>query len=334
MRYSLDQLNAIERFSELIENLEEETLNLKRQIRNASVLDAKAFSVPRIASDEESQEGLDNIPVDVLTGRDAIRAIEFAFSDWYGEEGYSTKFLHRTPGALVIRTDEPQSILDTVARCNQIKLSLEAQAAKMGPPSERFKLIHSYHHMLVQLQLTRKINALLCQPDIQSVTFSWGFKTEIKKVSMEQACDIINRLREGQDFAYSYDVPWPAHIDDEIQRIQSLPAGTEFRLRRVLNVRPQANIRYRLSEQEREERKEMISRGQKVKQPTIAREAHSPLIIMNPEGEVKLGDLKDYNSADRAQRKERSGGITAKEPFTPLAPLYQVVAPRQRAEPA
>jgi hypothetical protein len=64
-----------------------------------------------------------------------------------------------------------------------------------------------------------------------------------------------------------------------------------------------------------------------VKQPTIAREAHSPIIIINPKDSVILGDLKDYSAFERSQRKERSGGITAKEPITPLAPIYQVSRP-------
>lgn len=334
MRYSLDQLNAIERFSELVEELEAETRHLKTLIRDSDTLNAKAFSIPRIASDQESEQALDNIPVDILSGRDAVRAIEFAFSDWYGEEGYSTKFVHRTPGAIVLNTDSPQSILDTVQRCNNLKLALEAEASKMGPPSDRFKLIHAHHHMMVQLQLTRKLYAFACPPDIQSVTFSWGFKTEIKKVSVDQACDMINKLRDDQNFAFSYDVPWPAHVDEEIQRLRSLPEGTEFRLRRELNVRPQANIRYRLSEEEREARREKISRGQKVKQPTIARDAHSPLIILNPQGEVSIGDLKEYSSVKRSERKERSGRITERDPFTPLVPIYRVIKPQKLAEPA
>jgi DNA replication terminus site-binding protein len=327
MRYSLEQLNAIERFSALVEQLEKDTLELKRLLRSSEVLNAKAFNIDRIPSDKEADQALDHIPVDVLTGGSAVKAIDFAFSDWYGEEGYSTKFVHRTPGAIVINSDKPQSIVDAVARCNETKQLLSAETIKMGPPSERFKLIHAHHHMMIQLQLTRKIHALTCPPDIHSVTFSWGFKTEIKKLSLDQACDIINRLRNGQSAAQAYDTSWPALIDDEVARLQSLPQGTEFRLRRVLNVRPQANIRYRLSAAQREDRQKTLERGGKVKQPTIAREAHSPIIIINPKDSVILGDLKDYSAFERSQRKERSGGITAKEPITPLAPIYQVLRP-------
>lgn len=330
MRYSLDQLNAIERFSELVELLETEARSLKHLLLDSQVLGAKAFEIARVSTEDESQS-MDFIPVESFDGNHAVKAILHAFTDWYGEPGFSTRYVHRTPGALVIQTGNPQSILDAVARCNHIKAALEEEASKMGKPNDRFGLIHSHHHMMVQLQLTRKITALLCPPDIQSVTFSWGFKTEIKKLTIEQACDMIGRLRDSRDLPLGGDTPWPSGIDEEIHRMQSLPVGTEFRLRRMLNVRPQANIRYRLSEEEQEARRKVAQKGGKVKQPTIAREAHSPIIILNPQGDVKLRDLKDYSRLARSDRKERSGGITAKEPFTPLAPIYQVLSPRQEA---
>lgn len=324
MSYTLEQLNAAERFANQVEELEAACGLVREQLNSADINQAQSFNIARVPKQDEALPR-SRIEVDKLDFIESRARALAALTDWYGEHDCSTKIVHRTPGALCVHTANPEALQAAIEQCNTIKIELQNTIRDLGPRNDRFELIHARHHMMILPQLTRRFTALLCPPDVRSVTFSWGFKTEIKKLTLDEACSVLERQKERKPVADHDGVPWDTRIDAEIARLQSLPAGTELRHRRPLNVRPLANIRFVLTEQQKEERHLKMINGERVNQPTIGREAHTPIVLINPRNAVKLGDLETYQAETRGNRKQRSGKITANDPLTQLAPIFAVV---------
>lgn len=323
MSYTLEQLNAIDRFSELVEELESASQDLLEQLHAADVEQARAFDIPRVPVQEEHLPQT-QISVAPLHYEESVSRAFAALKDWYGVSSFSTKLVHRTPGAICVKTDNPRPLIEAIERCNDIKSELQLTTPALGSRNDRFELIHARHHMMVLTQLTRRCTALLCPPEIKSVTFSWGVKTEIKKMTIDEACSVLEAQKQRR-VADEDGLPWEDRVDQEINRLRSLPAGTLLRQRRPRHVRPLANIRFVLTEQEKDDRRQAMIRGERVNQPTIVREAHTPIIIINPAKPVTIGDLAGYTEGARSERKKRAGKITADEPLTTLAPIYAVI---------
>lgn len=323
MKYSLEQLNAMDEFANLVEKLEVATQQLREPLLEAEPVIGKVFRLPRVLPEDEEKPILFVEP-EALSGDDAFRAGLAALDDWYGVPGYSTKSVHRTPGALAFHTDRTEEIVAAAELCNQIKNQIKALLPNMGNRYDRFEMIRARFHMMVLLQLTRQLLVMPCPRDIRSVTFTWGFKTEIFKLSIDQACEILESYRNRPVETDDGETPWSERLDREINKIRSLPPGTELRHRRPLKVRPMANIRYVLTEQERLERQQARVRGERVNEPIKLYEAHTPFIILNPPPQMTIGDLGTFDAEERKKRTPRRGLKTASDPITGIAPIYLV----------
>lgn len=321
--YSIDQLNAADEFSTLVARLEKAVGLLRERLAQASPIQAQVFDLPRVTRAEEEDPIL-YVQPNPISGDAAFDRGLYALGDWYGVAGYSTKAVHRTPGVLAYRTSDPESVISAVERCNAIKQSLKSVIPRLGKPDERFELIRAQHPMMILLQLTRQITVLACPPDIRSVTFTWGFKTEIYKLTVDKACETINRLRHRPIPLGDNETPWPERIDREITRLRSLPAGTQLRHRRPLKVRPLVNVRYILTAEEVAEREAAQARGERVNQPVKLFEGHTPLLVLNPPKAMRIGELRSFNAEERSKRAPRRGLKTSTEPVTRVASIYLV----------
>ena len=325
MSYSAAQLDALNRLSRQIDLLEEACDALNALLSRCHQWTGRTFIIPRVRHEDEGRPVTD-IAVTETPASDVMAALMASLTDWYGVPGYSTKHVHRTPGAVVVHTDEPARLLAAIEHCNELKARMLSIIPELGNRNDRFELIHRRHPMLIQLQLTRRLTALLCPPDIQSITFSWGYKTEIRKLTVEQACAVLERYRAMNPARYDDGIPWTVRIDQDMARLRSLPPTTPLRHRRPLNVRPLANVRFRLTDEQRRDRDKARDRGERVNQPTVLREAHTPLIVINPREPVRIGALPCYDANQRAGRKARSGGLTDPERLVPYAPIYALSA--------
>jgi DNA replication terminus site-binding protein len=323
MSYSPDQLRAADEFSRLVEQLENAVAELKQLLDGAKPLLAQVFDLPRVTREEE-EEPVQFIAPETISGDAAFARGLQALDDWYGVPGYSTKAVHRTPGVMAFHTADPESVMAAVERCNTTKRALKVLTPRLGSQDDRFELIHSRHYMLILLQLTRQITALTCPPAIRSVTFTWGFKTEIFKLTVDKACKLVEGLRHRPVPLGDNQTPWPERVDREIARLRSLPTDTELRHRRLLKVRPMTNVRYILTEEEKLAREAALARGERVNQPVKLYEGHTPLLILNPPRGMTVGELRSFNADVRSKRAPRRGLKTSSEPVTAIAPIYLV----------
>lgn len=324
-QYNATQLQTIEEINERIEALEGVCADLVSDLRQCDVEQAKVAVVPRPKIDEEDAEP-DRIEPEHFSGAEAFDRALFALTDWYGDGQHSTKAVARTPGAIVVRCDETKEamIQRRVAQANALKDQVKERIPKLGNRNDRFELLHSHHHMLVTLQLTRHYTVLPPTPVIQSLSFTWGVKTEIKSVTVEEVCKRIEAMAQDAPPETMDRAQWEWNISKELNRVKSLPASTELRQRRELVVRPMVNIRRHLSAAERDARRERWEKEKKFDQPVTLREAHTPLIVLNPSLPVKIGQLGVYDVNERKKRAKRRGRKTTDEPISWLLPVYPV----------
>ena len=324
-KYTASQLQAIEDINVRIDGLGAVFKHLKSALRQCDIVQARISVLPR-PKIGDVEDLPDRIEPEVLAGAEAFERALFALTDWYGDGVHSTKVVARTPGAIVLRSDETTATnIDHLAtQANTLKDQIRDRIPHLGNRNDRFELLHNYHHMLITLQLTRHVIVLPSEPIIQSLSFTWGVKTEIKKVTVEQSCQRIAQFLNAPPPVGMASALWEWNVNKELARVGSLPANTELRQRRVLVVRPMVNIRRHLSPAERDARREKWEKEGKFEQPVKLREAHTPLIVLNPEYPIKVGSLGVYSALERSQRQKRSGRKTAEEPISWLVPIYPV----------
>lgn len=318
MRYSADQLTAIDDIGRDIEALENVAQELCAELRACRLITAQVAKVPRPKKGNEKDLPAPHIQPEHLSGSDAFEAALYALTDWYGDDEHSTKAVARTPGAIVLRATDCQ--LETITRlfdlANAIKDRIKSTIPRLGNQDERFRLLHDHHRMLVTLQLIRHWTLFPPLPLIQSVTFSWGVKTEIKRVTVEELIEKVKLCLNDPAPEGVSRYEWEQAVSDELTRVSSLPSSTELRARRKLVVRPLANIRFRADPRNSDQRS----------RPVLLREAHTPLFLFsNEEAAIRVKPIGDYDDQQRGQRKSRGDRKCEEKPVTWLFPIYRFV---------
>lgn len=305
MAYSTLQLDTIQKIVLAVECLEQHCADVKQVLEQADLAQCRIYHIPRTTRENESQPVTRIEPLE-LCGTSAFEAAIHALTDWYGHPQYSTKVVNRIPGALVLKNVDENQVLDRIAEINRSKAVIESLIPNLGSRDDRFELLHRHFPWLIFAQLTRRLQVLPCSPPLQSCTFTWGIKTEIKKMTADQVCERLESFRSRERSTID-EVPWDIKIDREIMSIRSLPAAAQLRSRRVLRVRPLVNLRYHAIDGEPAE--------------TYMREAHTPILILNPSRPVKLGILKNYSAQARSGRK-RLKDRGNYEKVSDLLPIY------------
>lgn len=305
MSYSPLQLETIQNIIAVVDHLEQLCADLKILLVQATPIQSRIFQIPRTLREDESKP-VDDIQPDRLSGEHAFNATLKALSDWYGDPQYSTKVVNRTPGALVVANVDENKVLELVSEINRHKAAIEALVPKLGSRDDRFELLHRHLPWLILTQLTRRLLVVPSSPPLQSCTFTWGVKTEIKKMTVKEVCERLDGFRKRPRPTLG-EVPWDVKVDREILAIQSLPASAELRWRRVLRVRPLANLRYYSIDGESAE--------------TYLREAHTPILILNPARRVKLGTLGNYR-VETGLRRARLKDKGQYKRVSDLMPIY------------
>ena len=312
MAYSPLQLETIRKIVTVVENMEQLSADLKQCLVQATRLQCRAYQIDRAAREDEGKP-VENLYPHSLSGVHAFNATLNALSDWYGDQSYSTKIVNRTPGALVITNVDETQVVHLVGEINRLKAAIEAMTSDLGSRDDRFELLHRHMPWLILTQLTRRLQVIPSSTPLQSCRFTWGIKTEIKKVSIEQACAWLESRRKRPRRTLD-EVPWDVKIDREMAAIRSLPDSEDLRWRRVLRVRPLANLRFYSIDGESPE--------------TYLREAHTPILILNPVRQVKVGVLREYSVSARVGR-ERSKDRGEYESVSDLLPIYLSKNPSQ-----
>ncbi|MBS0899084.1 DNA replication terminus site-binding protein [Pantoea dispersa] len=289
---------------ECVNTLERELAALRASIEQQPLLLARVFSLPEIEKGKEHDE-INRIAVTQHLGK---RARDMALAHYcrlfmqHQSEKLSTKAAVRLPGAICIEADDAagQRLDQQVTTINTLKQRLEQLiTVDSGLPSEaRFEFVHQHLRGLITLNAYRSVT-LLQAPD--TLRFGWANKNIIKNVTREAIVEQLERsLKANRAQAPWTREQWAEKVQQELERVQSLPDGAKLKIKRPVKVQPIARL-WRASEK---------------KQLQLA--CPSPLLVLcRDRTQVPtLGELLDYDADNIAHR------------YKPLAQPLHLIIPR------
>ena len=261
--------------------LNELTLSLIDELKEVGFAKAEYFQLPEISSTEENIIP-ESISVSKITGELAHKAILNAFSDMYKKPGLSSRVLKRHPGLLVIKETNKQAIIDRIAQVNSAKAAFKNCILAIDNNDARFEAVHNAMPNLITLAAYRKIHSEIESPF--SVRFTWMHKHATKTLTKKMALAMLDKSAGYSNPRMIDQHSWQALVAQEQSRVASLGDKEKLRIRRPTRVSPQVNVRY-------------------TAQNRYHVSAALPFILINPEPDVKLGTLSDYQKPESHPRK-------------------------------
>ncbi|ATC84788.1 DNA replication terminus site-binding protein [Pseudoalteromonas agarivorans] len=252
------------------------------ELRVCEYSKAEYYQLPDINSVDENIIP-ESIPVKKLTGEIAHRAILNSFTDIYKKESLSSRVLKRHPGLLVIKNADVAALTSRIQQVNKAKAAFKECVLAIDNNDARFEAVHNAVPNLITLAAYRKIHFQSESPF--SVRFTWMHKHATKTLTKKMALEMLDKSAGYRNPRMIDQQKWQSLVAQEQMRVASLGEKEKLRIRRPTRVSPQVNVRYTA------ENRYHVS-------------AALPFILINPQPDVKLGTLPDYQKPESHPRKK------------------------------
>ncbi|TMO75008.1 DNA replication terminus site-binding protein [Pseudoalteromonas sp. S3776] len=252
------------------------------ELRVCEYSKAEYYQLPDITSVDENIIP-ESIPVKKLTGEIAHRAILNSFTDIYKKESLSSRVLKRHPGLLVLKNADVMALTNRIKQVNKAKAAFKECVLAIDNNDARFEAVHNAVPNLITLAAYRKIHFQSESPF--SVRFTWMHKHATKTLTKKMALEMLDKSAGYRNPRMIDQQKWQALVAQEQLRVASLGDKEKLRIRRPTRVSPQVNVRYTA------ENRYHVS-------------AALPFILINPQPDVKLGTLPDYQKPESHPRKK------------------------------
>ncbi|TMO08181.1 DNA replication terminus site-binding protein [Pseudoalteromonas sp. S327] len=243
---------------------------------------AEYYQLPDINSVDENIIP-ESIPVKKLSGEIAHRAILNSFTDIYKKESLSSRVLKRHPGLLVLKNADVAALTSRIQQVNKAKAAFKECVLAIDNNDARFEAVHNAVPNLITLAAYRKIHFQSESPF--SVRFTWMHKHATKTLTKKMALEMLDKSAGYRNPRMIDQQKWQSLVAQEQMRVASLGEKEKLRIRRPTRVSPQVNVRYTA------ENRYHVS-------------AALPFILINPQPDVKLGTLPDYQKPESHPRKK------------------------------
>ncbi|MDP4982598.1 DNA replication terminus site-binding protein [Pseudoalteromonas tunicata] len=254
---------------------------LIEEIQQLSISHASYFQLPPVLAQDEN-ESRNYIPVTVFSDENAIPFIQKAYLDVFKNHDISGRVLTRHPGILAVNTDNPDALIERINQINKAKVDFKNLILGLGNNDARFNAVHEAIPNVITLAVYRQIHYEKNSP--YSIRFTWMHKHSVKTFSKQQALELLNNSEHFGCINKINEDAWRALVNQEQLRVAALPDKQLLRIRRPTPVSPQVNIRFSATNRYH------VS-------------AALPFIVINPDPELKLGTLPDYNKPLQHPRK-------------------------------
>ena len=252
------------------------------ELRVCEYSKAEYYQLPDINSVDENIIP-ESIPVKKLTGEIAHRAILNSFTDIYKKESLSSRVLKRHPGLLVLKNADVAALTNRIQQVNKAKAAFKECVLAIDNNDARFEAVHNAVPNLITLAAYRKIHFQSESPF--SVRFTWMHKHATKTLTKKMALEMLDKSAGYRNPRMIDQQKWQSLVAQEQMRVASLGEKEKLRIRRPTRVSPQVNVRYTA------ENRYHVS-------------AALPFILINPQPDVKLGTLPDYQKPESHPRKK------------------------------
>ncbi|MDK9683086.1 DNA replication terminus site-binding protein [Pseudoalteromonas shioyasakiensis] len=242
---------------------------------------ASYYQLPDIDINDEKKVP-SSISVQKIEGDDAHKLILNSFGDFYKKTGLSSRVLKRHPGLLVLKDVDKQHFIARINQLNKAKADFKNSVIAIDNNDARFEAVHNAVPNLITLAAYRKIHFETESP--YSVRFTWMHKHATKTLTKKMALAMLDKSASYSNPRMIDQHSWQALVAQEQSRVASLGDKEKLRIRRPTRVSPQVNVRY-------------------TAQNRYHVSAALPFILINPEPDVKLGILTDYQKPESHPRK-------------------------------
>ncbi len=261
--------------------MSELTLRLIEELNLCEYTKAEYYQLPDISTVDEDKVA-ESIKVTKISGELAHKAILNSFTDIYKKQGLSSRVLKRHPGLLVIKNADKQALINRIAQVNKAKAAFKECILAIDNNDARFEAVHNAVPNLITLAAYRKIHSEHESPF--SVRFTWMHKHATKTLTKKMALEMLQKSASYRNPRMIDQQKWQALVAQEQLRVASLGEKEKLRIRRPTRVSPQVNVRY-------------------TAQNRYHVSAALPFILINPEPDVKLGVLPNYEKPLSHPRK-------------------------------
>ncbi|MEJ2913629.1 DNA replication terminus site-binding protein [Pseudoalteromonas sp. C12FD-1] len=252
------------------------------ELRDCEYSKAEYYQLPDITSVDENIIP-ESIPVKKITGEIAHRSILNSFTDIYKKESLSSRVLKRHPGLLVLKNADVAGLTSRIQQVNKAKAAFKECVLAIDNNDARFEAVHNAVPNLITLAAYRKIHFQSESPF--SVRFTWMHKHATKTLTKKMALEMLDKSAGYRNPRMIDQQKWQSLVAQEQLRVASLGEKEKLRIRRPTRVSPQVNVRYTA------ENRYHVS-------------AALPFILINPQPDVKLGTLPDYQKPESHPRKK------------------------------
>jgi len=256
-------------------------LLLVEELKACEYSKAEYYQLPNIGSADENIVP-ESIITNMISGDSAHKSILNSFTDIYKKDGLSSRVLKRHPGLLVIKNADKESLNNRIAQVNKAKADFKTCIVAIDNNDARFEAVHNAMPNLITLAAYRKIHSESDSPF--SVRFTWMHKHATKTLTKKMALEMLDKSAGYRNPRMIDQQKWQSLVAQEQMRVASLGEKEKLRIRRPTRVSPQVNVRY-------------------TAQNRYHVSAALPFILINPEPDVKLGILPDYQKPDAHPRK-------------------------------
>ena len=261
--------------------MNELTIRLIEELKECEFSKAEYYQLPDVSSLDEKKVP-ETISVSKISGELAQKSILNSFSDIYTKSGLSSRVLKRHPGILVIKNADKQALNNRIAQVNKAKSAFKECILAIDNNDARFEAVHNAIPNLITLAAYRKIHSESESPF--SVRFTWMHKHATKTLTKKMALEMLEKSAGYRNPRMIDQQKWQTLVAQEQLRVSSLAEKEKLRIRRPTRVSPQVNVRY-------------------TAQNRYHVSAALPFILINPEPDVKLGILPNYEKPLSHPRK-------------------------------
>ena len=177
---------------------------------------------PELVSIKDEKDVLANgrkrIKVEVLDQWQHKLTVLDYYKKFYATEGYSTRFVSRSPG-VIVSSLPAKMVINLVNQINLVKDNIKAIVQKGRDHLKRHEFIHQLFPQIMTEQLYRHIN--ISQRQIRSIWFSWCSKRQVNQsYNIDEAIQWLAEQGAKPRKPFT-EQEWQAHIDAVITKIQN-----------------------------------------------------------------------------------------------------------------
>lgn len=251
-----------------------EHVSLLKEILQKQDCVASIWSFPKLTNEDVGQQP-ESIVLTRFAGDQALSKALSHLSSFNNVPSTPGVFGNRIGGTLQVFTESVSEIRQRIERINELKVNFQELILSLHHSVDvRFRLVKEHLPDISKKATTRQI--LLAPPDTKYVNFSWTQRYSGKKFSKEELVKIIQNA--GKRVPPDKDpTDWHQLLEIELKNIINIKHTDVFIQKRPLRISPVANL-FVEHNQQKATRQTMI--------------AHSPLIILNQNPEVK--ELEDF----------------------------------------